>query len=112
MIDKPSSADIQALPYWRDQRAIHGVADTVGVLVTGNHFVFQGMVEESCGEQLPLFHRKAMMQKKIRFGSTNRVRPIEQVVSNLSFWNEGMFGVWQIHGAVPSTMAISSGVRP
>ena len=67
MIDKPSGADVQALPCRCDKWAIHGVADTVGVLVTGNHFVFQGMVEESSGEHLPLFQRKTMLQKKIAF---------------------------------------------
>ena len=50
MIHKPSGADVQTLPSRCDKRAIHGVADTMGVLVTGNHFVSQGMVEESLGE--------------------------------------------------------------
>ena len=77
MIDKPGGADIQALPCRCNKLTIHGVADTVGVLVTCNHFVFHGMVKESFGEQLPLVQRKAMVQEKNRFGSTNRVCPIE-----------------------------------
>lgn len=36
LINKPSGADVQALPRRRNERAIHGVADIVGVLVAGN----------------------------------------------------------------------------